>query len=104
MFEQVMNNLRAAVKRLEEDELFEQTAVKGADVVLDDPNASSDDFDTIMQSLMGLSASPNSIAAAANTTAHASARFTSRSETVTPHRGGPSHTATTPFGWTSRAA
>ena len=35
MFEQVMNNLRAAVKKLEEDELFEQTAVKSADVGLE---------------------------------------------------------------------
>lgn len=103
MFEQVMSNLRAAVKKLEEDELFEQTAVKGADVVLDDPNATSDDVDTIMQSLMGLSASSKSNAATANAAAHASAHFTSRSETVTPHWGGSSHTAATPFGWTSRA-
>lgn len=98
-----MSNLRAAVKRLEEDELFEQTAVKGADVVLDDPNATSDDIDTIMQSLMGLSASSGSNGATANATAHPSVHFTSRSETVTPHRGGPLHTATTPLGWSSRA-
>ena len=103
MFEQVMSNLRAAVKKLEEDELFEQTAVKGADAVLDDPNATSDDVDTIMQSLMGLSASSNSDAATANATAHASAHFASRSETVTPHWGGSSHPAATPFGWTTRA-
>ena len=58
MFEQVMNNLRTAVKKLEEDELFEQTAVKSADVVLDDPVPSSDDVDTIMQSLMGVELTP----------------------------------------------
>ncbi|KAI1793338.1 hypothetical protein LXA43DRAFT_972003 [Ganoderma leucocontextum] len=103
MFEQVMNNLRAAVKQLEEDELFEQTAVNGADVVLDDPTASSEDVDAIMQSLMGLSASPNSNDATTNATANASAHFTSRSETVTPHWGGPSHPARTSFGWSSRA-
>ena len=98
MFEQVMNNLRAAVKKLEEDELFEQTAVKSADVVLDDPVPSSDDVDTIMQSLMGLTAS----ATTNDTTAHASAQFTSRSETVTPHWGGFSQPTPNLFGQSSK--
>ncbi|TBU31813.1 hypothetical protein BD309DRAFT_1005126 [Dichomitus squalens] len=99
MFEQVMNNLRAAVKKLEEDELFDQTAVKSADAVLDDPVPSSDDVDTIMQSLMGLTASANTNDATANATA----QFTSRSETVTPQWGGIPQSTPDPFGWTSRA-
>ena len=84
MFEQVMNNLRAAVKKLEEDELFEQTAVKGADIALEDPPPSSDDVDAIMQSLMGLPP-PSSDATPAQT----SPRLASRSETVTPQWGAP---------------
>ncbi|KAI0354857.1 hypothetical protein OH77DRAFT_1590235 [Trametes cingulata] len=86
MYEHVMNNLRAAVKKLEEEELFEQTAVKSAAVALDDPTPSSEDIDEIMRSLMDLSAGP-STTATATTTAHASA-FTNRSETVTPQWGG----------------
>ena len=47
-----MNNLRAAVKKLEEDELFEQTAVKGAELAMEDPTPSSNDIGMILQSLM----------------------------------------------------
>lgn len=98
VFEQVMNKLRAAVKQLEEDELFEQTAVTGADIVLDDPTPSTDDIDTIMQSLMGLSASPTPNDATGTATAQASARFTTRSETVTPQWGAPGMATSTPWG------
>ncbi|KAI0365692.1 hypothetical protein BV20DRAFT_1124748 [Pilatotrama ljubarskyi] len=86
MFEHVMHNLRAAVKQLEEEELFEHTAVKSAAVALDDPTPSSEDLDEIMRSLMDLSAGPSTTTTAAGT-AHASA-FTNRSETVTPQWGG----------------
>ena len=98
VFDQVMNKLRAAVKQLEEDELFEQTAVTGADIVLDDPTPSTDDIDTIMQSLMGLSASPTPNDATGTATAQASARFTTRSETVTPQWGAPGMATSTPWG------
>ena len=81
MVEQVVNNLRAAVKQLEEDELFEQTAVKSADVVLDDSTPSSDDIDVIMRGLMGLSGSPTLREDTATATAHGSSRFT-RSKTI----------------------
>lgn len=97
MFEQVMSNLRVAVKRLEEDELFEQTAVKPADVVIDDPTPSSDDVDMIMRSLMGLSASSDDATTTATATAQASPRFsTTRSETITPQWGAPGPITSTP--------
>ncbi|KAJ3004032.1 hypothetical protein NUW54_g5003 [Trametes sanguinea] len=54
LFHQVMNNLRAAVKRLEEEELFEQTAVQSAAVALDDPVPSSENLDDILRSLVDL--------------------------------------------------
>ncbi|KAI0333696.1 hypothetical protein GY45DRAFT_1432134 [Cubamyces sp. BRFM 1775] len=73
MHEHIMINLRAAVKMLEEEELFEQTAVNGAAVALDDPAPSSEDVDEIMRGLM-----------LQGSTAPASAQFTNRSETVTP--------------------
>lgn len=86
MFEQVMVNLRAAVNQLEEEELFEQTMVKDASVVLDDPMPSSENLDDILRCLMNTSTTTR-----ANTTATAtvfdSARFTNRSETVTPQLG-----------------
>ena len=75
-----MINLRAAVKKLEEEELFEQTAVKDAAVALDDPAPSSEDIDEIMRGLMQVSTASNHDPR----TAPSSARFTSRSETVTP--------------------
>ena len=93
-----MNNLRAAVKQLEEEELFEQTVVKSADVVLDDPPPSTDDIDVIMQSLMGLSAAPSPGNATGTATAQASAQFTARSDTVTPQWGGAGMVTSTP-GW-----
>ncbi|KAI9058243.1 hypothetical protein FKP32DRAFT_1636107 [Trametes sanguinea] len=80
LFHQVMNNLRAAVKRLEEEELFEQTAVQSAAVALDDPVPSSENLDDILRSLVDVSTENGS----GGTTAHASARFTNRSETITP--------------------
>ncbi|OSD07325.1 hypothetical protein PYCCODRAFT_1402874 [Trametes coccinea BRFM310] len=80
LFDQVMTNLRAAVKQLEEEELFEQTAVQNAAVALDDPVPSSENLDDILRSLMELSTENGS----GGTTAHASAHFTNRSETVTP--------------------
>lgn len=96
MFETVMNNLRAAVKRLEEEELFEQTVVKSADVVLDDPTPSTDNIDEIMQSLMGLSASSTPEDGTGIATAHASAQFTARSDTVTPQWGAAGMVTSTP--------
>ena len=58
MHEHIMINLRAAVKKLEEEELFEQTAVKDAAVALDDPAPSSEDIDEIMRGLMQVSRPP----------------------------------------------
>ena len=89
MVEHVMNNLRAAVKKLEEDELFEQTAVRGAELAMEDPPPSSSDVDAIMQSLMGLATPSSAGEDTAPSTAQASARFSSRSETVTPQWGAP---------------
>ncbi|KAI0661992.1 hypothetical protein C8Q70DRAFT_909599 [Cubamyces menziesii] len=80
MHEHIMINLRAAVKKLEEEELFEQTAVKDAAVALDDPAPSSEDIDEIMRGLMQVSTASSHDPR----TAPSSARFTSRSETVTP--------------------
>lgn len=89
MFQHVMDNLRAAVKKLEEEELFEQTAVKDAGVALDDPTPSSDDLGEIMRSLMDLnSTAPLRHSTRATTTILNSTRFTDRSETVTPQFGG----------------
>ncbi|KAI0755093.1 hypothetical protein C8Q80DRAFT_410032 [Daedaleopsis nitida] len=101
-YERVMANLRAAVKTLEEDELFEQTAVTRADVVLDDPTPSSDDIDVILASLMGMSASSGPHDDTATATMQGSSRFTSRSETVTPQWGGPGMATSTPA-WRSDA-
>ncbi|KAI0631952.1 hypothetical protein C8Q77DRAFT_1158645 [Trametes polyzona] len=87
MFEHIMNNLRATVKKLEEEELFEQTAVKSAAVALDDPLPTSDNLDDILRGLM-IDPPPT---ATANTTGTAtmldSTRFTDRSATVTPQLG-----------------
>ena len=83
-----MVSLRAAVKQLEEEELFEQTAVQGADVVLDDPTPSTEDIDLIMHSLMDLSASPRADDDPTGTATAQASHFTGRSETVTPQWGG----------------
>ncbi|EIW59136.1 uncharacterized protein TRAVEDRAFT_166382 [Trametes versicolor FP-101664 SS1] len=88
MFQHVMDNLRAAVKKLEEEELFEQTAVKDAGVALDDPTPSSDDLGEIMRSLMDLNSTALPRHSTATTTILNSTRFTDRSETVTPQFGG----------------
>ncbi|KAI0766439.1 hypothetical protein BD413DRAFT_672957 [Trametes elegans] len=87
MHEHVMVNLRAAVKRLEEEELFEQTAVKSAAVVLDDPTPSSSDLDEVLRGLMDVNAPPRPtphIDTDTTATARASARLTGRSGSVTP--------------------
>ncbi|CDO77156.1 hypothetical protein BN946_scf184657.g31 [Trametes cinnabarina] len=95
MFEHVMTNLRAAVKQLEEEELFEQTAVPNAAVALDDPVPSSENLDDILRSLMGMSTPENGAGVAA---AHASAQFTNRSETVTPQWAAATAAAMTAMG------
>ena len=95
MFEQVMNNLRAAVKKLEEDELFEQTAVKGAELAMEDPTPSSNDIGMILQSLMR----PPS--ASSDAPANPSPYYAGRSETVTPHWATPMNVP--PPGWTGKA-
>ncbi|KAI8994190.1 hypothetical protein BD414DRAFT_481696 [Trametes punicea] len=83
MFEHVMANLRAAVKKLEEEELLEQTAVPNAAVVLDDPVPSSESLDDILRSLMDPStATANHISG--SSTEFTSTQPTNRSETVTP--------------------
>ncbi|KAI0826840.1 hypothetical protein BC628DRAFT_1372064 [Trametes gibbosa] len=86
MSEHIMANLRMAVIQLEEEELFEQTMVKDASVALDDPTPSSDNLDDIIRSLIDVPTTARS-----NTTGTAtifdSARFTNRSETVTPQLG-----------------
>ncbi|KAI0670892.1 hypothetical protein C8Q78DRAFT_1145465 [Trametes maxima] len=88
MFEHVMANLRSAVKKLEEEELFEQTAVRSASVAFDDPAPSSEDLDDIIRSLMDVSPGDSNISTLTGTaTAHPSTQFTSRSETVTPQWG-----------------
>ncbi len=87
MLDQVMVSLRAAVKQLEEEELFEQTAVKPADVVLDDPTPSTEDIDSILQSLMGLSASSKADEDPTGPSTAQPSHFTGRSETVTPQWG-----------------
>ena len=46
-----MQNLREAVRQLEEDEHFEQAMLRGTQVVQQQP-ATSGDLDAIMQSLM----------------------------------------------------
>lgn len=51
LFETVMQNLREAVRQLEEDEHFEQAMLRGTQVVQQQP-AISGDLDVIMQSLM----------------------------------------------------
>ena len=86
MHDHIMRNLRAAVKKLEEDELFEQTAVRSAALALEDPTPTSNDVDAIMQSLMGLSAKPEADESAARTAGNTT---TARSETVTPQWGAP---------------
>lgn len=52
IFEHVMINLRKEVRKLEEDELFERTVLRGSQVA-QEPHPSSDDIDTIMRSMMG---------------------------------------------------
>ncbi|GJE97126.1 hypothetical protein PsYK624_133370 [Phanerochaete sordida] len=54
LYYQVMNGLRAQVRRLQEDHLFEQTVLRGS-VVADERQPMSHDIDVILQSMMGTS-------------------------------------------------
>ncbi len=55
LFEQVMDNLRREVRLLQENDLFEQTVLRGS-LVTDEQQPSSD-IDAIMRSMMGPPAS-----------------------------------------------
>ncbi|KDQ62690.1 hypothetical protein JAAARDRAFT_112664, partial [Jaapia argillacea MUCL 33604] len=52
MFISVMANLRNEVRKLEENELFEETMLRGSQVGLE-PQPSSNNIDSIMRSMMG---------------------------------------------------
>lgn len=52
MHKQVMENLRNAVKKLQEEELYEQIMLRGTQIT-DVQQPSSNNIDTIMQSIMG---------------------------------------------------
>jgi hypothetical protein len=47
-----MANLRKEVRRLEEDELFEQTILRGSEIEQQEQQPSSGDIDAIMKSIM----------------------------------------------------
>ncbi|KAF8895578.1 hypothetical protein BD779DRAFT_1500321 [Infundibulicybe gibba] len=50
-YEQVMRSLRLQVQQLEDDELFEQTLLRGSQASLE-PQPSSNDIDVLMRSMM----------------------------------------------------
>ena len=47
-----MHNLRAQVRKLQEDEIFERTLLQGSNIV-EEQQPSSGDIDAIMRSMMG---------------------------------------------------
>ena len=59
MRQRVLSSLRCYVERLEENDLFEQTILRGSLITEKQP-PSSGDIDTIMQSMMNLSSEPTS--------------------------------------------
>jgi hypothetical protein len=52
MIEKIMKNLRAKIRQLEEDEVFEQTLLRGSQVGLE-TRPSTNDVDALMKSMMG---------------------------------------------------
>ena len=52
-----MHHLRMQVKQLQEDALFEQTALRGS-LIADEQQPSSNDIDAILRSMMGASIAP----------------------------------------------
>lgn len=52
MVEKILKNLRAKIKQLEEDEMFEQTLLRGSQVGLE-TKPSTNDIDSLMKSMMG---------------------------------------------------
>lgn len=52
LYERVMRSLRHEVHRLEENELFEQTLLRGSQAALEQ-QPTSNDIDTLMRSMMG---------------------------------------------------
>jgi len=63
----VMHSLRAQVARLQEDEMFERTMLRGT-MITEQQLPSSNDIDSIMQSMMGPSSSSRSTTAEAPST------------------------------------
>jgi hypothetical protein len=53
-----MQNLRAQVKRLQEDALFEQTVLRGS-LIAEEQQPSSKDIDAILRSMMGTAIGPS---------------------------------------------
>lgn len=52
MVEKILKNLRAKIQQLEEDEIFEQTLLRGSQVGLE-ARPSTNDIDVLMKSMMG---------------------------------------------------
>lgn len=52
MVEKILKNLRAKIQQLEEDELFEQTLLRGSQVGLE-TRPSTNDIDALMKGMMG---------------------------------------------------
>lgn len=59
--EQILRSLRYQVHLLEEDELFEQTLLRGSQVALA-PQPESSDIDALMRSMMSVDPTPPSLA------------------------------------------
>jgi len=53
MVEKIIKNLRTEIRKLEEDELFEQTILRGSQVGLE-TRPSTNDIDVLMKSMMNL--------------------------------------------------
>ncbi|KXN86491.1 hypothetical protein AN958_10005 [Leucoagaricus sp. SymC.cos] len=57
MVDKILKNLRAKIRQLEEDEMFEQTLLRGSQVGLE-ARPSTNDIDTLMKSMMSLTEGP----------------------------------------------